>query len=288
MKKQCPNPQCKSEEFSKNGFYQRRSDSRIIQRFKCRSCSKRFSNATFSLELHQNKRHLNHSVFKLLGSGVSMRRIALILNIDKKTVQRKFDFLAIKARDKQEELLYKMNNKVEHMQFDDLITIEHTKLKPVSVSIAVDATTRVILGAQTSRIPAFGHLAKISRKKYGRRKSEHKQGLDQLFKKIHPCIKSNAKLRSDEHKFYPEFVATYLKDCKHERFKGGRACVVGQGELKRLARDPLFAINHACAMFRDNIKRLARKSWCTTKKVEALQKHLDIYLWFHNEKLLTG
>jgi hypothetical protein len=46
------------------------------------------------------------------------------------------------------------------MQMDDLITKENSKLKPLSASIAVDEDRRLILGAEVSEIPAFGHLAK--------------------------------------------------------------------------------------------------------------------------------
>ena len=42
--------------------------------------------------------------------------------------------------------------------------------------------------------------------------------------------------------------------------------------------DPLFALNQRCAKLRSDIKRLTRRSWCTTKKVENLQGHLDLYL----------
>ena len=60
---------------------------------------------------------------------------------------------------------------IESVQIDDLITSEHTKMKPVSVSVAVDKKTRMILALEVSKIPAFGHLAKKSRRKYGYRKS---------------------------------------------------------------------------------------------------------------------
>ena len=46
-------------------------------------------------------------------------------------------------------------------------------MKPLSVSIAVDATKRTILGAEVSRIHAFGHLAEKSRNKYGLSPNEH-------------------------------------------------------------------------------------------------------------------
>ena len=82
-----------------------------------------------------------------------------------------------------------------------------------------------------------------------------------------------------------------LKACfpgkTHFRHKGGRGCITGQGELKKLRFDPLFSLNHTCAMLRANINRLFRKTWCTTKKKEGLERHLAVYMDFHNTRLLT-
>tara|TARA_Y100000768_G_C23991011_1_gene692993 strand:+ start:797 stop:1447 length:651 start_codon:yes stop_codon:yes gene_type:complete len=216
-----------------------------------------------------------------------MRRIALNLNVDKKTVARKVEFLGLQARMFNQKYLQKLRvNPVEHLQFDDLITKERTKMLPVTISVAVDAETRRILALVATQIPAFGLLAKKSRAKYGYRKSEHKLGLEQMFQKIEKVVAKNALIRSDEHKFYPEFVDRYFPSAVYIRYKGGRGCIAGQGELKRLARDPLFALNHTCAMLRDNISRLVRKSWCVSQSIEKLQLHLDLYMKFHNTKLI--
>ena len=130
--------------------------------------------------------------------GNSERGIAKHLKIHRKTVERKILYLAKKAHIENKNFLRARKEKVKHLQFDDLITIEHTKLKPLSVSLAVDAQTRHILGAQVSRIGAFGHPAAL--------------------------------IESDEHKRYPEFVAKYLPNREYKRFKGGRGCIAGQGE----------------------------------------------------------
>ena len=113
----------------KSGFFYRRLDSRKIQRFTCLSCGKNFLKATFSSCYNQKKRRFNDIIFKLLSSGVSMRRIALILNLNRITVKRKMIFLAKRAKEKH-------NNRLKHfkkspilyLQFDDLITSEHTKI----------------------------------------------------------------------------------------------------------------------------------------------------------------
>jgi hypothetical protein len=39
-------------------------------------------------------------------------------------------------------------------------------------------------------------------------------------------------------------------------------------------------------MARDNLKRLTRRTWCTTKKPERLQGQLSLYAMYHNEFLI--
>lgn len=288
MNLRCPNLNCWSFHIIKDGYYFRKNDSRLVRRYKCKTCFKKFSKSTFELECHQKKRRVNSILFKLLASGMSMRRCGLILGIHQTTVKRKFICLAKKANIMQEQILktYK-KNPVIHLQFDDLITIEHTKLKPLSVSVAVEAKSRIILGAEVSKIPAFGHLAKISQAKYGRRENDHKKGLDRLFKDLINFVHPRALIESDEHKTYPGFVRKYFPKSTHERHKGGRGCVTGQGELKKQHFDPIFTLNHTYAMLRENINRLTRKTWCTTKDPSMLKKHLDIYIAFHNSVLVA-
>lgn len=292
MKTNCPSKSCEfyqqSKFIIKDGSYLRKEDSRKVLRFKCTACSKRFSSSTSTLEWRQKKRRINHLLLKLLASGVSMRRAGIILNIHKVTVKRKFNYLAIKSRLKNEEFLQKLKNEqVQHMQFDDLITTEHTKLKPISISIAVDKKRRFILGAEVSCIPAFGHLATLSRRKYGKRISTHKEKLYELFKKLEDIVDKNALIESDEHQLYPSVVKQFFPEADFRQYKGGKGCVSGQGELKKLYFDPLFKINHTCAMLRANINRLFRRTWCTTKKPDMLKNHLDIYIYFHNQILLN-
>jgi hypothetical protein len=216
-----------------------------------------------------------------------MRRSALLLRVHRTTIERKLRYLAQVSRVKHENLLKKIGtDKTIHLQFDDLITTEHTKLKPLSITIAVDAKRRFILGTTVSQIPAFGHLATLSRQRYGKRKSTHKEHLYALLDKISPAIDTFAKIESDEHILYAQAVEKFFPHALYYQYKGGRGAVVGQGELKKLRRDPLFILNHTCAMLRANINRLIRKTWCTTKDPRRLEDHLAIYVAFHNHVLL--
>lgn len=84
----------------------------------------------------------------------------------------------------------------------------------------------------------------------------------------------------DVKEFFPLF--------EHQRFKGRRGCVVGQGELKAGGYDPLFSLNHGFAMMRANINRLFRRTWNTTKRADMLGYHVAMYALYHNLVLIQG
>ena len=133
---------CNKGNASKRGFYHRRSDGQYIQRFRCKTCLKSFSQATFDPAYYQKKRHLNYKCMLLLTSSVSMRRTSIILNIHPITVARKLEYMAAQSRIKLTDYLSDCSF-VNSIQFDELQTIEHTKCKPLSVVLAVSAGSPV-------------------------------------------------------------------------------------------------------------------------------------------------
>lgn len=271
----------------KRGTFFRKSDSRTIQRFLCKRCEITFSTTLNDPARMQKKRRENAPLFSLLSSGISQRRAALILKINRKTVARKLQYLSGLAREELEHFLRKNNGRFEAVQFDELQTIEHTKCKPLSVALAVTKHSRKILGVAVSKMPATGHLAKISRKKYGFRPDERRKGLNQLFMKINPALRKTVSLESDEHPYYLPVVNRHCPEGNYTQYKGEKGAISGQGELKKVGRDPLFYINHTLAMLRANINRLIRKTWYSTKIPARLLDHLYIYIAFHN-RLLTA
>ena len=286
-KKTCPSCQQKTL-VVKDGFFFRRCDSRKIQRYRCKICSKKFSSATFSPAKNQKKRRFNHTLLLQLASGISQNRAAILHKCHPITIKRKFEYLAKRSKLKNRKLLESLyqEQKCTEVQFDDLITIEHTKLKPLSVTVIVDKRTRRVLGTNIATIGAFGHLAKISLNKYGKRINNHIPKMHELFKSVESYIHPLAMIESDEHKFYPQIVKTHFPGATHISFPGGKSSIAGQGELKKLKFDPLFCINHTNAMLRANINRLFRRTWNTTKRIEQLQKHLDIYCYAFNSGLI--
>lgn len=223
-------------------------------------------------------------LFHFLSSGGTLRRAAKLLKADRKTIARKLTFLGTCA----EKVLieYRKALKVECFEFDDLETFEHSKLKPLSVTIAVESKTRRVLGFRVSEMPAKGLLVKRSLKKYGPRKDERSQKRKELFQELQSCVVPYCHIKSDENPHYPKDVRKFFPKAFYETFKGRRGCVVGQGELKAGGFDPLFSLNHTYAMFRANMSRLFRRTWNTTKCRRRLKDHLNIYALYHNVFIL--
>jgi hypothetical protein len=212
--------------------------------------------------------------------------MALLLKTQQKTVAKKLEFLGLQAR--HFNLLHRRKiAPLDQLQFDDLETFEHTKMKPLSVTLMVEKQTRFILGFEVSRMPAKGHLAKRSIKKYGPRKDERAEARDRLFRRVKDFIEETALFESDENPHYGPTLKKHFPKAEHITCKGQRGAVTGQGELKKVAFDPLFSLNHTCAMLRANINRLFRKTWCTTKKIQPLIDHLEIYVMYHNQVLIN-
>jgi hypothetical protein len=222
-------------------------------------------------------------VFESLCSGVTLRRTAKNLRVTYRTVCRKFRWLSERAS-----AFHGLQKfKVRELQFDEMESIEHTKLKPLTIVLAVSESYQ-ILGMKVGSIPAKGHLAGISHRKYGLRRDESSTKIRDLLSEVksqllcYPnVIKSDFKpsYKNIVQQEYPDtcYVQHLAKQNKEKRRE-----MKYQAKEKQVY-DPLFAVNQRCAMLRADIKRLTRRSWCTTKIPENLEKHLMLYI-AHNNK----
>lgn len=213
-----------------------------------------------------------------------MRQIAREFSINRKTVQRRFLWLAEQARNKHKKRLASLKN-VNFIQVDEMETHEHTKCKPLSIAVAVAPGSRLILGANAAQMPANGVLAEISRKKYGPRRDDRRQAFKDLLQSIKPALSTDVWVFSDKKSAYPAWIRETLPTSLHFRAKGKRGCIAGYGELKKTGFDPLFWLNHNAAMIRDALARMLRRTWCNTKQLYFLQQALDIQVNYHNEMM---
>jgi hypothetical protein len=206
--------------------------------------------------------------------------------VARKTVERRLPYLNLVAEEQQKKLLASLPP-VTHVHFDDMESSIHSKLKPVSIPLAVEHPSRLILAFDVVSMPAKGKLAKASVAKYGKRADHRKKGWATTLAALNALTKEKIHITSDSHKMYPDQIKRYVPRATHEQVTSRRGCVVGQGELKRGGWDPIFSLNHTAAMFRANVNRMARRTWCTSKKSENLKRHMAIYTLWHNETILA-
>ena len=215
------------------------------------------------------------SLWVLLCSGVSLRSSAAFLGMTKNNTYKKFLFLGKLSSEIKLQMLFE----AKELFFDNLETFEHTKCKPLSVSLMVNDKYE-ILDAQVAKMPAKGALARISLKKYGPRPDERHDAMEKMFENVIASLQNIPELiKSDGDQSYPKFVRKYFPGVDYEQHsraeKERHRESLHETQTKR-RRDPMFVINQRCALLRYCIRRLVRRTWCTTKKPENLQLHLDL------------
>jgi transposase-like protein len=95
MKKTCPNIECENHNktnqglFVKIGYFKPKTTNQKTPRYKCKACKKNFSTHTDLPSANQKKPKINQELFKLLVSGVSLRRASELLDVSKSTVRKK-------------------------------------------------------------------------------------------------------------------------------------------------------------------------------------------------------
>ena len=225
-------PYCQSgRTVTKNGFYVRPSDNKHIQRFRCNSCNRGFSKQTLRIDFRYRKRHLDQVIFRGLGKGNSQRGLAYLLGTKQETIARRivrFGSVCAKNLERLRETI-----EVDQVIFDEMESFEHTKCKPLTMPLAVEKGSRRLLALEVAPIAAKGHLAEISRRKYGPRKCGRKAAVNSLLQKLRQCVSQAAIIQTDMSRHYPNPIRKHFPNAFHERSKGRRGCVVGQGELKR-------------------------------------------------------
>ena len=278
-------PYCKSVRgLSKSGSYLRKSDKKRLRRFKCLECKVSFSETVFSIDYRLRKRDINQGVFTILCSGVSQRRTAYAFSIKPIGIARRVDRFGRCAAHNLD-AYRRTRPKVAIVQLDEMESFEHTKCKPLTIPIAVEQGTRKILSLKVGVIAAKGRLAAISRERYGKRKCQRQQCLDAVLTDLKICFVETGLIKSDQSPHYPKPFKKHFPLAHHQATKGMRGSDTGLGELKKGGFDPIFSLNHSYAMFRDNLKTLSRRTWCTSKRMERLELLMNMYAWFHNLRL---
>src|SRR5690606_28620447 len=141
--------------------------------------------------------------------GVSQRACAYALGVNRKTIARRVDRFGIHARHQNMKRLDR-ERPLKRVIFDEMETFEHTKMKPLSIVVAVEKKSRRILAAEVARMPAKGLLAAKSRKKYGYRKNDRPEAIRSVLRLVRSLATNDLVVESDESPRYPKYMKEIL------------------------------------------------------------------------------
>lgn len=196
-----------------------------------------------------------------------MRRIATVLGCSRRTVDRKVLHLAQQAQACHAKHLQTL--RTAYVMFDELETFIHGRWAQVSVPVVVRVKTGEVL--------AFG-VAKLSSsmpkgQARGWNVDTRSEVMPQVLAAVKEVLKPGATLATDGNVLYPSWIETHLSGVQHKRTVA----------VKGPVYDPLFAINVAFAKMRNDLARLGRKTWTTTKTIEGLENHLWLWVAWTNK-----
>jgi len=94
----CPNPDCTHAAqgqtstrpgFFRHGYYVTRFGTKRVPRFLCRACRRTMSSQTFHVSYRLRRPDLEHAILREIAQGASLRRVAQVLGVNRKTVSRR-------------------------------------------------------------------------------------------------------------------------------------------------------------------------------------------------------
>lgn len=269
-------PKAPIDFYRKKGYRTPKHNHQPVPVYQCKTCGKKFSATLVKPIRHHKRPDLNRQVFALAVSGASIRRIAILLACDRDTVLRKIEYLAGEAKKHHAKAMAQLakDGGTAYAMMDEMETYIHARWAQVSVPIAVRVKTGTILGFDLCRLSSNMKAGQIAGWNY----STRHLGVPRLLNKIAPVLKQGATLATDGDSSYGKWVAAHLPGVKHTK----------QSSPKKQtgAYDPLHAINVVHAKMRNDLGRLGRKTWMTTKTARALRDHLWLWVaWTNGYKL---
>lgn len=279
--------------YRKNGYRRAAHNRQPVPRYQCRSCGKNFCATQTKAIRGQHRPELNRKIFALAVSGATMRRMVVLLGCGQATIERKIAHLAAEARKHHVAFLKKLAKEggTSYVMMDELETFIHARHKQVSVPVAIRVKTGHILALGVARMPSSMKLggAGIQSLPPGGTNwvyNDRPKVVPGVFAQLAPVLKPKATIATDGEASYPKWIRQALPGVNHvvahspKETSLGRARKRATGEPRET--DPLFAINVLFAKARNDLARLGRKTWTTTKSRKALENHLWIWVAWVN------
>ncbi len=195
---------------------------------------------------------LNQRLIQLLVEGNSIRGASRILGMTYFNTYKKFLWLQTIVDIKKKQMKFS----AKELQFDEMETIHHTKCKPLSIAL-IENESYEVLEAKVAEMPAKGKLAQFSVKKYGARKDQRSEKMDEAFQIVKTkLLNLPALIKSDANPSYQKIINTHYPGVLCTQFNQSekkRKLDRLHEKLSKRSFDPLFAVKHKCALLRSHM-----------------------------------
>lgn len=291
----CPYSSCRLHHYpavsfaTRAGRYYPRCRSYPVQRYRCRGCGRTFSRQTFRADFFQKKPHINAPFLRLMVACVGLRQAAQVLQVARRTVERRFLWLGRHAA------AWHANRLADAsltgpFQLDELESFESNRYQPVTVPVLIDRKSLFIVATEVGALRRKGQLTPLQRRRradherrHGRRPSQSATAVRAVLAGLHKTTdpRRPVVLDSDHKPLYGQMGRAMFG----ARFRWQRHSATA----RRDRGNPLFPINHTNARLRHFLARLRRRTWCVTKRRAGLRTHLAIAtLWSNYVRGITN
>ena len=291
----CPYDSCRAhhnppERFFKcDGTYQPLCRPHPVQRYRCRLCRRRFSRQSFRADRSQKKPYLNAAFLHLMTACVALRQTARVLRVARRTIERRFAWLAAHAgRFHRNRLAHASLNGP--FMLDEMETFEGNRYQPVTVPVLIEPRSLFVIASEVGPLRRKGRMTPAQRRlrgeherKHGRRPSHSAAAVRSVLERLRSCAAPDGpvELVSDQKPLYEHLGGRVFGS----RFRWQ----AHSASARRDQHNPLFPINHTNARLRHFLSRLRRRSWCVSKRRQRLREHLQIAaLWVNYCRGITN
>lgn len=291
----CPSTRCPAHRrpfegfFVRQGFYRPLGRAHAVPRFRCRVCLRGFSRQTFRADYRHKKPYLNATCLRLFVACVGQRQTARVLQVSRKTIERRFRWLARHAEGFHANRLRDAALSGP-FQMDELESFEANRYQPVTAPILIDRRTFFVVATAVGPLRRKGRMTPLQKRRreqhealHGRRPTHSTRSVRQVFERLGTVLDPEQPflLESDRKPLYGELGRRMFG----ERFAWRRH----SASARRDRSNPLFPINHTNARLRHFLSRLRRRTWCVSKTIHDLQRHLSIAaLWINYGRGITN
>ncbi len=283
----CPNTSCphhrdpEARFYWRHGSYRARCRAEAVPRFRCRHCGRGFSRQTFRHDYRDRRPDRNELVFQLLASGMGLRQASRVTGLKPTSVQKKMQKIGRTCRWLHRNLCTRLPAGCTFL-LDEEETYESASIRPLTMPLLMECSSWfvVALGAgPIRRLAPEGSKRRFRQDREEREKGPRRDrsrrctrvALGRLAQRVGP---EPFVIRTDEKASYRALI--------REVFGRRARLETTLGSLARTTRNPLFPINTAMAMTRDNNGRLRRRSWLVTKRARCLRLQLQIFGVYRN------